>query len=51
MSRLARWLRPLALLGLLLASTGGLAQALAPIPALDAPVVDTTGTLGAAEKQ
>lgn len=51
MSRPARWLRPLALLGLLLASAAGLAQQLAPIPPLDAPVVDTTGTLTAAERQ
>ena len=46
-----RWLRPVMLLGLLLAGAGALAQQLAPIPALDSPVVDTTGTLADAEKQ
>ncbi|HVI25672.1 MAG TPA: TPM domain-containing protein [Xanthomonadaceae bacterium] len=51
MPRITRSLRALALLGLLLASAAGLAQQLAPIPPLDAPVVDTTGTLTAAEKQ
>lgn len=44
---------PRALLALLLclASMPALAQQLAPIPPLDAPVVDTTGTLTAAQKQ
>ncbi|HVR81084.1 MAG TPA: TPM domain-containing protein [Luteimonas sp.] len=43
--------RILTLLVLLLACAFAQAQQLAPIPALDAPVVDTTGTLDAATKQ
>ncbi len=45
------WPRALLLLGLLLGAQGAHAQALAPIPKLDSPVVDTTGTLDAAQKQ
>ncbi|WP_166210095.1 TPM domain-containing protein [Cognatiluteimonas telluris] len=43
-----RWL---ALPALLLVAAMAWAQALAPIPPLDSPVVDTTGTLTAAQKQ
>lgn len=43
-------LRALALCLLLIAAPAW-AQSLAPIPALDSPVVDTTGTLDAAQKQ
>jgi uncharacterized protein len=43
-----RWL---ALPALLLAAAMAWAQALAPIPPLDSPVVDTTGTLTAAQQQ
>lgn len=43
-------LRALAFCLLLIAAPAG-AQSLAPIPALDSPVVDTTGTLDAAQKQ
>jgi uncharacterized protein len=46
-----RWLPFLALLALLLACGGAWAQQLAPIPPLDSPVVDTTGTLTEAQKQ
>jgi len=46
-----RWLRPLAALGLLLACAVAWAQQLAPIPPIDSPVVDTTGTLTDAQKQ
>ena len=46
-----RWLRPLAGCGLLLACAMAWAQALAPIPTLDSPVVDTTATLTDAQKQ
>lgn len=48
---MTRWLRPLALLGLLLACAAASAQQLAPIPPIDSPVVDTTGTLSDAQKQ
>jgi uncharacterized protein len=44
-------LRWLALPALLLLATLAWAQSLAPIPPLDSPVVDTTGTLTAAQKQ
>ncbi|MFS8064134.1 MAG: TPM domain-containing protein, partial [Luteimonas sp.] len=43
--------RLVALLLLLLACALAHAQQLAPIPALDSPVIDTTGTLDAATKQ
>lgn len=48
-SRRRQW----GLLALLLAvlPLAALAQSLAAIPALDSPVVDTTGTLDAAQKQ
>ena len=45
--RTAFALRVLLALCLLLPMGAGFAQALAPIPAMDAPVVDTTGTLDA----
>lgn len=46
----ARWLPWL--LALLMLGTGALhAQALAPIPALDSPVVDTTGTVDSSTRQ
>lgn len=45
------WLQRLLLAGLLALLAGGLAaQALAPIPALDSPVIDITGTLDAATR-
>ena len=50
MSRLLRLL----LLAFLLGPAGlgtAVAQQLAPIPPLDSPVVDTTGTLDAAQRQ
>lgn len=43
--------RALLLAGLLLGCAAAWAQQLAAIPALDSPVVDTTGTLDAAQKQ
>ena len=46
-----RWLRGFALVGLLLAGAGAWAQQLAAIPAIDSPVVDSTGTLSDAQKQ
>lgn len=48
---LARVLRPWLVITLLLVSGLLSAQDLAPIPALDSPVVDTTGTLDAATRQ
>ena len=49
MRRMQQWL--LALAGGLLFAGLAVAQALAPVPALDSPVVDTTGTLTAAQAQ
>lgn len=46
-----RLLPQLCLVVALLWSGGGLAQTLAPIPAMDSPVVDTTGTLAADQVQ
>jgi len=46
-----RGLRSFALAGLLLAGASAWAQQLAPIPPIDSPVVDTTGTLADAQKQ
>ena len=46
------WTRQLAALCLLwLASAAALAQQVAPIPPLDSPVIDTTGTLDAASRE
>ena len=45
------WLRAFALAALFFAAGAGRAQQLAAIPALDSPVVDTTGTLSAPQKQ
>ena len=45
-----RWLRCVAFIGLL-ACASAWAQQLAAIPAIDSPVVDTTGTLADAQKQ
>lgn len=47
--RMRTWLRVFALLALLVPALSQ-AQALAPIPPLDSPVVDTTGTLDAAAR-
>ncbi|WP_119717389.1 TPM domain-containing protein [Cognatilysobacter tabacisoli] len=47
----AALVRACAIVVLLGASLAAFAQALAPIPPLDAPVVDTTGTLDAATRQ
>ena len=46
-----RWILLAALLALLWWPLASVAQQLAPIPALDSPVVDTTGTLDAGTRQ
>lgn len=51
MIRHTGWRTVVAVVGLWLACTLAMAQTLAPIPPLDSPVVDTTGTLDALARQ